>query len=121
MATTRDHFSIDGHPITFKRFREYCLELVSTAESRLTTVLRGCSLGDADETITNALRVGQTSNLFYDRLRDVGAGYSFLSDTKNPLAAGKSLLIQHFLRDGCQDFSVPTPGGAYPEAFRPCK
>ncbi|KAF4565762.1 hypothetical protein EYR40_002169 [Pleurotus pulmonarius] len=119
MATTRDHFSIDGHPITFKRFREYCLELVSTAESRLTTVLRGCSLGDADETITNALRVGQTSNIFYDRLRDVGAGYSFLSDTKNPLAAGKSLLIQHFLRDGCQDFSVPTPGGAYPEAFRP--
>lgn len=94
---TRDHFSIDGHPITFKSFREYCVNLVSTAETRLATVLRGCPLDDADELITNALRVGQTSNIFYDRLRDVGAGYSFMSDMNNPLAAGKSRLIQHFL------------------------
>ncbi|KAJ8694335.1 hypothetical protein PTI98_009259 [Pleurotus ostreatus] len=119
MAATRDHFSIDGHPITFKSFREYCVDLVSTAETRLATVLRGCPLDDADELITNALRVGQTSNIFYDRLRDVGAGYSFMSDTNNPLAAGKSRLIQHFLRDGCHEFSVPTPSCAHSEAFRP--
>ncbi|KAF9490721.1 hypothetical protein BDN71DRAFT_1434505 [Pleurotus eryngii] len=119
MATTRDHFSIDGHPITFESFHEYCVDLVSTAESWLTTVLRGCPLDGADKLITNTLRIGQTSNIFFDRLRDVGAGYSFMSDPNNPLASGKSLLIQHFLRAGCHDFSIHTPSGAHPRAFRP--
>ncbi|KAF9494579.1 hypothetical protein BDN71DRAFT_1431658 [Pleurotus eryngii] len=52
-------------------------------------------------------------------LRDVGAGYSFMSDPNNPLASGKSLLIQHFLRAGCHDFLIHMPSGAHPEVFRP--
>ncbi|KAF9489148.1 hypothetical protein BDN71DRAFT_1435600 [Pleurotus eryngii] len=43
------------------------------------------------------------------RLRDVSAGYPFMSDPNNPLASRKSLLIQHFLQAGCYDFSIHTP------------
>lgn len=119
LAMDKSHFTIDAHPITFARFKEYAIDLVSKAEMQLYQVLRGCDIDDIDTQIKAALQLGDHRNAFHDRLHDIGAGYSLFSDTRNPLKKERHRLLQHFLREGCDEFSTTVPGSKYSEVFKP--
>lgn len=119
LAMDKSYFTIDSHPITFAKFKEYAVDLVSRAESRLYQVLRGCDIDDIDTKIKAALQIGDHQNAFHDRLHDMGAGYSFFSDTRNPLKTERNRLLKHFLREGCDEFSTSVPGSTFFEAFKP--
>lgn len=117
----KTYFSVDGHPISFAQFKEYAIGLVSSAEAKLDTVLRGWQFDDIDKKIKTALHIGDHHNTYLDRLHDVGVGYSFFSDPRNHLKNERNLLLKHFLRAGYDEFAINVPGAVPTEIFKPGK
>lgn len=119
MAMDKTYFSVDGHPIPFTKFKEYAIGLISSAESKLDTVLRGWQFDDIDTKIKTALQIGDHQNTYLDRLHDMGVGYSFFSDPRNHLKNERNLLLMHFLREGYDEFATSVPGAVPSEIFKP--
>ncbi|KAF9487623.1 P-loop containing nucleoside triphosphate hydrolase protein [Pleurotus eryngii] len=115
----KTYFSVDGHPIPFTKFKEYAIGLISSAESKLDTVLRGWQFDDIDKKIKTALQIGDHQNTYLDRLHDMGVGYSFFSDPRNHLKNERNLLLKHFLREGYDEFATSVPGAVPSEIFKP--